>query len=278
MSSGSYAQFDFPSLSPKGTLSQQVANTNISIEYERPSVRNRVIFGGLVPWDQVWRTGAGHCSKISFDKDVMVGGQPIPAGKYSLFTIPNPDEWMVILNSDVSLYGSYDYDPQKDVARFRVRPEVSHRFYETMTLDIDILPNDARIYLSWANTQISFDIETTADQIAQAYIARDLLTETEKDASAYVSAASYLLTHDLDFFQADWLVNKGLTLEESEFAYRIKMELMEKLGYLTKASEAAKAAVQLVQGQKFDSELDKQRTLEHWQKEVNRIQALLSEN
>ncbi|MEM7371046.1 MAG: DUF2911 domain-containing protein [Bacteroidota bacterium] len=275
MSSGSYAQIDFPSLSPKGTLSQQVGNTTISIEYERPSVRNRVIFGGLVPWNKVWRTGAGYCTKISFDKEVIVGGQSVAAGTYSLFTIPSPEEWMVILNSDVSLYGSYDYDPTKDVARFHVPSQRSVRFYESMTLDIDIVPNNAQIYFSWANTQISFPVQTSTDHIIQEYIEKELMTEKSADAAVYASAAAYLLVEDLDFFRASWLVNKSFELEKMEFAYRIQMELMEEVGYMSKAKEAAETGLLFVQQKDFGSESDKQRTIQHWQNEINRLQKLL---
>ena len=103
--------YPYPSLSPKGKISQIVGNTTIEIEYERPSVRKREIFGDLVPWGKLWRTGAGSCTKISFDKDVVVSGQNIEAGKYSIFTIPNPKEWIVILNRDTKLYGTYLHIP-----------------------------------------------------------------------------------------------------------------------------------------------------------------------
>ncbi|MEM8909687.1 MAG: DUF2911 domain-containing protein, partial [Bacteroidota bacterium] len=144
------SKYPYLSLSPKGSITQEVGNTTITIDYERPSVRNRQTFGVLVPWDKVWRTGAGSCTKISFDNPVLVGGQKVEAGKYSLFTIPSPKEWIIILNRDTSLYGSFDYDSNKDVARFIAILRSSNRFYETLNFDIEILPNDAKIYLSWA--------------------------------------------------------------------------------------------------------------------------------
>ena len=112
-------EYPYPSLSPKGTISQTVGNTLITIEYERPSVRKRQIFGGLVPWNNVWRTGAGSCTKISFDKSVVVEGQRIEAGNYSLLTIPNQKKWIIILNKDTSLWGSYNYDSKKDFTSVR---------------------------------------------------------------------------------------------------------------------------------------------------------------
>ncbi|RMG64300.1 MAG: DUF2911 domain-containing protein [Bacteroidetes bacterium] len=107
---GQQAQPDFPSLSPSAYLSQQAGDTRIEIWYDRPAARGREIFGGLVPWGEVWRTGAGPCTKIRFDQAVKVGGQAVPAGTFALATIPYPDRWMVILHRDTSLYGAYGYD------------------------------------------------------------------------------------------------------------------------------------------------------------------------
>lgn len=170
-------EYPYPSLSPKGKIVQVVGNTTIEIEYERPSARKRRVFGNLVPWNKPWRTGAGHCTKIRFSKGVVVGGQSVEAGSYSLFTIPNPDQWVIMLNRDTTLYGSYDYDPEKDVARFVALPSKSNRFYETLNFDIEILPNDAKLFLSWTNIQLSFDVETTTDNEMQAFIQTELLTK-----------------------------------------------------------------------------------------------------
>jgi len=137
----------FPSLSPKGEITQMVGTTKLRIEYERPSVRKRKIFGELVPFHKVWRTGAGLCTRISFDKRVIIGKQQIDAGKYSLFTIPSEDQWIVMLNRDTTLYGHGFYDSQKDVIRFIVKPEETHRFYETLTIDVDLIPPRLKLVL-----------------------------------------------------------------------------------------------------------------------------------
>ncbi|MEL6274208.1 MAG: DUF2911 domain-containing protein, partial [Bacteroidota bacterium] len=139
------AQIKFPSPSPKSTLTQVVGNTEIQVIYERPSVRGRIIFGGLEPWNEMWRTGAGHCTKLIFDRAVQVGGQSLSAGAYSLFTIPSPHEWIIILNADTSLYGRNEYNASKDVARFTVQANQSKRFYETMTIDLQLVNYDAEL-------------------------------------------------------------------------------------------------------------------------------------
>ncbi|MEL7162353.1 MAG: DUF2911 domain-containing protein, partial [Bacteroidota bacterium] len=159
-----------PSLSPLGTVTQVVGNTTIGVSYERPSTRGRQVFGSLVPWGKVWRTGAGYCTKIAFDRPVTVGGQPVPAGKYALLTVPTPTEWTIILNRDTTLYGARDYDPAQDVIRFRVPAKTSTRYYEALTIDLDVIPDDVRLYLSWADVSVDFPIRTDTYETVLQYV------------------------------------------------------------------------------------------------------------
>ena len=224
------AQFAFPSLSPKGKISQVVGNTLVEIEYERPSARNRAIFGHLVPWNMVWRTGAGYCTKISFDQPVHIGGQTVEAGKYSIFTIPNTDEWVIILNTDTTLYGSYNYDTQHDIARFIARPQKSHRYYETLTFDIDLRPNNATIYISWENTQVSFELKTSTDSELMNYIEENLLSGKLKDGNLYSNAAEHLYFLNTRLKDALLLTDMAIELnQEDGFARRVQMDIYEKL-------------------------------------------------
>jgi len=227
-----YAQdegYPFPSLSPKGTISQMVGNTMMRIEYERPSVRKRQIFGDLVPYNELWRTGAAHCTKISFDKSVKVGGQRIEAGIYALFTIPGEKEWVIILNRDTSLYGVSKYDPGMDVARFVETPDESSRFYETLNFDIEILPNDAMIFLSWANVQVSFLVETNSDRDIQNLIDTELLTRKSSEAVMYAGAAEYYLYKGINLLEAVDLADHALALDNSGWWSNLKIQILEKL-------------------------------------------------
>lgn len=231
-------EIDFPSFSPKGNISQTVGNTLIEIEYERPSVRKRQIFGELVPWNKVWRTGAGNCTKIKFDKDVKIGGQIVSAGNYSIFTIPNIDEWLVIINKDTSLYGSYNYDFKKDVARFVVTPSKSSRFYETLNFDIELNQHNAKVYISWANTQISFDIETSTNGYIEKLIREELLTGKNKVSDNYAGASAYLAYRGIDLAIALKLADKAKELDKnSEWIYGIKIGIYESLKLYDNAME-----------------------------------------
>lgn len=268
-------EYPYPSLSPKGNISQVVGNTVVEIEYERPSVRRRQIFGELVPWGKVWRTGAGSCTKISFDKDVKVGGQRIEAGKYSLFTIPNPEEWIVILNRDTTLYGSYDYNYKNDNARFVTIPIESNRFYETLNFDIEILSNNAKIYLSWANVQVSFDVETTTDSEIEKLIEEELLTKKNKDSDIYAGAAEYLFFRGDNLMDAITLAEVAIEINENNgWARSLKINIYEKMKLFDTALTEIDNYVKYAQGRQWDDELEKQNTLEFLKKEQIRISRL----
>ncbi len=237
-------QVEYPPLSAKGRVVQDVGNTRIEIDYERPSARNRVIFGELVPWNKVWRTGAGECTRITFSKSVTIGGQSVTAGKYALFTIPNPEKWIVILNSDTTLYGSYDYDPAMDVARFEVLPAPAGRFFESLTFDIDVIPNNARIFLSWEETQISFEVDTGTDAAMLEYIRRELLKGKETNSDRYAGAAEYLFFQDTLLSEAITLTEIAIAQNESNgWARRLQMELYEKQGLYREALITAEKAL-----------------------------------
>lgn len=222
--------YPYPSFSPKCNISQIVGNTLISVEYERPSARKRLIYGGLVPWNKVWRTGAGNCTKIAFDKEVTIEGQKVPSGRYSIFTIPNPNEWVVILNKDTTLYGSYNYNSKHDVTRFTAFPVESNRYYETLNFDIELNQHNAKMYVSWANTQIKFDIETSTNEKIEKLIREELVTGINQVSNTYAGAASYLVFREMDYENALKLAEKAIELDENnEWVYGIKIDIYERL-------------------------------------------------
>jgi len=242
-----------PSFSPLGTIQQVVGNTTIEVEYERPLTRGRAIYGGLVPWDKVWRTGAGYCTKLRFSKPVMVGKQPVPAGRYALLTIPGKDEWMVILNKDTTLYSGHKHDREKDVARFRVRPTTTSRHYEALTFDLDLEGENARLYISWTDTQLSFPITTSTEAETMAYI-DGLFTRPLSDTLNYTFAAEYLFFGRKDLQKALKLTELGLQTDKGGWVYRLRMEIFEYLGHKDKALEEVREAVKFRKANPLDAE------------------------
>ncbi|BFP42813.1 DUF2911 domain-containing protein [Flavobacteriaceae bacterium GF1] len=275
---GVYSQSDeypYPSLSPKGIINQTVGNTIITIEYERPSARKREVFGNLVPWNKVWRTGAGHCTKISFDKNVIVGGQSINAGKYSLFTIPNEKEWIVIINKDSTLYGSYNYDLNKDVARFISIPEKTNRFYETLNFDIEIISNNAKIFISWAHTQLSFDVETTTDDNLNDFITKELFTRKNKESNIYAGASEYLFYKGDNLTNAIKLADIAIGLDANNgWARSLKVRIFETLKLYDKAINEINLAIQNINSRYYRDKTEKENELSQFKKDLDRIKKL----
>ena len=146
--------------SPNAVVGQTIGMTDVLITYGRPSVRDRDIFGDLVPYDAVWRTGANEATTITFSDDVMIEGQPLAAGTYSLFTIPGEDEWTLIFNSVANQWGAYDYDEASDVLRVTVEPEESD-YSELMTFSFDeVGETSGELVLHWDETAVPITIAT----------------------------------------------------------------------------------------------------------------------
>ena len=239
-----FSQIDFPALSHASELSQQIGGVQMEVVYERPSARGRKIYGGLVPFGKVWRTGAGPVTKLRFSDRVQIAGKEVPAGTYSLLSIPMPQTWTLILNSDTTLYGASDYTEEKDLLRFEVPTGFSARFYETFTIDLDVKPYMAELYISWTDIQLHFPIHTFTERDTEEAIEQQLLSAESDDAEIYAEAAGYYQWMGKDFPKALELVNKSLAKERSLFAYRVKGELLEKMG---KEEEAIATTQEVIQ-------------------------------
>jgi hypothetical protein len=140
--------------SPKETVTTKIGNVAVEVVYSKPSAKGRKIMGNLVPFGEVWRTGANEATTISFDKDVTIEGQKLVAGKYSLFTIPGENEWTIIFNSDPKQWGAYKYKQEKDVLRVTVKPTKT-TFTETFTIAIV----KSGLNLKWEETEVNVSIK-----------------------------------------------------------------------------------------------------------------------
>ena len=160
MSSTAFAQErgnQEPRVSPNAAVSQTIGTTQVRITYGRPSVNDRTIFGGLVPFGEWWRTGANESTAITFSDDVMVEGEKIEAGTYSLYTVPGEDEWTVIINSKLS-WGT-QYDKSQDVARVTVDYESGQQMEQFMIYFQNVTNNSAECVLHWDTTKVPFTIK-----------------------------------------------------------------------------------------------------------------------
>ncbi len=141
--------------SPRTQVTEKVGDVTVTIDYSRPSKRGRVIYGDLVKYGKVWRTGANESSWIEVSKDVKIAGQPLAAGKYGLFTIPGEDEWTIIFNKVWKGWGSYNYEESDDVLRVNITPKKLAEEIEKFTISLD---KKGMVNMLWDKTQVSFTI------------------------------------------------------------------------------------------------------------------------
>jgi hypothetical protein len=156
------AQNRGPAKSPPQTLTQVVGTTAVTVDYGRPGIKGREIYGGLVPFGKVWRTGANASTKLKLAGDAKIGGLAVPAGEYALYTIPGEAEWTVIISRQADLWGAGGYDAEQDLGRFTVVPEKLEDRVETFTIGFSHFQDyAATMYLDWDLTRVAFTIETS---------------------------------------------------------------------------------------------------------------------
>jgi hypothetical protein len=241
---GSQAQVLTPQPSPKCTINQMVGLTDVEIEYSRPGTKGRNIFGDLVPFGKVWRTGANSNSTISFSEDVVIDGKTLKKGKYALFTLPKVESWEVIFYSKTDNWGNPEVWDEADVAlRASVVPEMLTRNIESLTIDISNLDNNfAYLNIAWEKTLVSLKFEVPTQKMAMASIDKVLAGPSAGD---YFSAAQFYLQSNGDLTKALTYVNKALELKkESPYWYtKLKSLIQAKLGDKKGAIETAKISL-----------------------------------
>jgi hypothetical protein len=234
--------FELPGTNSLAVVHQQVAATEIEITYHRPSVKGRKIFGELVRFDQVWRTGADNATRLSFSTPVTLNGTPVEAGEYELFTVPGEKEWTVILHEDRSQWGSYTYDPAHDVARVRARPVALPELVETFTISVDdVHPAAATLNISWERTRVPVRLEIDVRATVVPRLEEALQAEGRRP---YFQAAMFYFENGLDLTRAAELMN--LALEQSQghigMLYRLGL-ILERKGDVAGAIAAAEASL-----------------------------------
>lgn len=212
------AQIKMPQPSPASELHQTVGVTKIKVSYSRPGAKDREIFGGLVPYGTLWRTGANAPTKISFDTPVTFGGKPVPAGEYALFTIPGKDEWTIIVSGDAAVANAAAYDEKKDVARIMVKPVELKTPSENFTIGFDNLQDESAILeLDWTNVRVPVEIGVDTASISEASITeamKDMDTWTDGD---YAGAATFFADEDRDPAKALEMMSKAVSMNEKAF-------------------------------------------------------------
>lgn len=242
------AQVRTPQSSPKSTLTQTVGLTEVVVEYSRPSMKGRTIFGDLVPFGKMWRTGANANSTISFSEDVTIDGKTLKKGKYSIFITPKAENWDVFFYNDTNNWGVPENWSDANVAlKTTVKSETLSRPVETFTIAINNLDNNyAHLEMMWEKTMAAVRFEVPTQKMAMASIEKVM---AGPGAADYFSAAQYLYQSGGDMNQALAYVNKALELNKDKpFWYsRQKSLIQAKLGDKKGAIETAKMSLAAAQ-------------------------------
>jgi len=241
LSQGIFAQqLEYPRPSPTSSIMQVVGITEVTVKYSSPGVKGRTIWGDLVPFNEVWRTGANAATEISFSTDVKINGQSLEAGTYSLFTLPGEKEWGVMYNSRTDIGGT-DYKAESDVLKLKVKPQTGE-FSERMTFLIENNTNkSADIVLHWEKLRLVLKMEVNTEEMVMEAAAK----EVDRSWQPSFRAANYCLSNNVDLNQGLEYATLSTSIKALYWNVRIKAQLEAKLGQKDAAVKTMSKAIEL---------------------------------
>src|SRR5437764_2065438 len=196
-------KIEFPAASQHAVVKQRIGLTDVEVDYSRPNKNDREIFGGLVPYGKLWRTGANAVTKIKFSKTVTLGGKEIPAGEYALFTIPTADEWTIILSKDAKVQSAADYRQENDAARLTAKPEPVPVTIETFTIELaDVKGASATLNFLWDKTRVPVKLTTGDVEQVSRELDAVVSSATPLDPRTAYQAAAFYYDNNKDMNQA----------------------------------------------------------------------------
>jgi hypothetical protein len=241
-------ELQIPRESPKATTSLTVGITEIALSYHQPAVKGRAIWGGLVPYGEVWRLGANNATALTFSDPVKLAGRDIPAGTYGLFAIPGPQRWTLILNKRPIQWGSYSYKPEEDLLRFEVTPEPGP-MAEWMTFSL--MPagfGKASLTFQWEKLRFSVPVEVDVDKLVWAQYDAALAETQSGDWGVLLTAANYALERGQRLEEARVWIDRSIALQESFWNYEAKAKLLRHDGKTAEALPLIEKAIALSRG------------------------------
>ncbi|HXV65512.1 MAG TPA: DUF2911 domain-containing protein [Vicinamibacteria bacterium] len=239
----SSAQLQLPRPSQKAQVMQTVGLTDVTINYSRPGVKGRVIWGELVPYDKVWRTGANEATIITFSTVVKVNGQALPAGTYSIHTIPTKSDWTVIFNKKAEQWGSYSYDEKDDALRIQVKAQ-PHEFTEWMAFSLpNIAVDKATVALDWEKLRVPFEIQVETIDHALASARAAMASLAADDQQTAFRCASFAFDNNVAPDEARQWVDKSISIKETWLNLRLKANMMAKEGKTAEAIQFGEKAI-----------------------------------
>ena len=266
LASSAVAEVIMPRPSPKASVSQVIGVTEVKITYSRPGVKNRTIWGGLVPYDKVWRTGANEATTISFADDVKIEGQPLPAGTYGLFTIPGQAEWTVIFNKNADQWGSNDYKQEQDALRIKVKPDTAPP-QEWMSFSFQNLSLESGdIVFRWEKLQVKFTIQVDTANKVLASCRSGMAGLKADDWRTVYRCADFAFDNKGDEKEMTQWLEKSLSIKETFFNLALKAEVLAKGGKKAEAIAAGNKALTLTQDVPEEDVVGFKKKVEEWSK------------
>ncbi|MGV3589210.1 MAG: DUF2911 domain-containing protein [Adhaeribacter sp.] len=263
-----FAQIRLPQASPEAVVSQTIGLTDVTVTYHTPGVKGRPVWGKLVPYGQVWRSGANEATIISFSEDVKINGQDLTAGTYSFFTLPeNETNWFVIFNRNTELWGTEGYKPEEDVLRVPVKPEAAPFHENLLYYFSDIKATEGRLNLVWEKLNIPFTITVEVFNKTVATLKEDLAQVKSDDWNSYAQAAQFLIQNNKQHELALQWINKSIKIKENFYNNWLKAQLLAQKDEYEEAINLTKKALKL--GSKDDKTFtplthEMERSLDVW--------------
>ncbi len=237
------AQLKTPAPSPTQTIKQDFGLGNVELSYSRPAMKGRKVFGDLVPFGNVWRTGANSATTLTFSDEVTIGGKKVPAGKYGLLSIPDKNSWTLIISKQLDVTSPAAYKQESDVVRVVVNSMKMETKLESFTMQFaNLKPTSCELHIMWENTAVSLPISTDVESKVMAQI--DQLMN--KDTRPYFNAAMYYMDNGKDLNQALVWFDKAVELNPSAFwIHHQRANCLAKLGKKAEAKAAAEKSKEL---------------------------------
>ena len=234
---------DLPDPSQKAEVSQRIGLTDITIAYHRPLVKDRKVWGGLVPYGKVWRAGANINTTITFSDPVTIDGHALDKGTYGLHMIPNAEEWTIIFSKNATSWGSFTYDQAEDALRVTVKPKTAD-MHNALTYDFDDLqPDSAVVEMSWDKVAVPFKVSVDVHGLVEADLKRQLRNLSQYTWISWDDAANYLLTEKIDLDQALKYADKSIENEDRYENENTKAAVLTALNRKDDAAVAQKKAL-----------------------------------
>ena len=236
-------QLRTPAPSPSQTIKQEFALSSVELSYSRPSMKGRKIFGDLVPFGKVWRTGANGATTITFGDEVMIGGNKVPAGQYGLLAIPDKDNWTIVITKQLDVTNPGAYKAENDVTRATVKATTLKDQVESFTIQFaNVKPNSCDLQIMWENTAVALPITTDIDSKIMAQIGDAM----NKDTRPYFESALYYMNNGKDLNQALVWFDKAVAQNPDAFwVQHQRANCLAKLGKKEDARVAAKKSIEL---------------------------------